>query len=229
MIGASKSAVLDAVTSAALILAAVVVIWPRIFRAPGSNRPAMALPAMPVDLGGRQLLGSIGAETVLIEFADAECPFCLAFARDTMPSISARYVETGTLAIAFVHLPLAIHPYALRAAQAAECANDQGLFWAFQALAFRLSPGQLGEASLSDSAAQLSLDRPVFESCMKASASPRIAEDKRLSDGLGIRSTPTFLVGNRLSGNRVKVSHVIDGAKPTNEFLQVLDAATKRR
>jgi Thioredoxin len=42
-------------------------------------------------------LGSPKARAVLTEFADLQCPYCAAYARDVLPTVVERYVRTGRL------------------------------------------------------------------------------------------------------------------------------------
>jgi protein-disulfide isomerase len=70
-------------------------------------------------------------------FSDFECPFCGRFAKDTLPTIRTEYVDNGQFQLAFRHLPLTtLHPRALPAAVAAECAAAEGVFWVYHDLLF---------------------------------------------------------------------------------------------
>src|SRR5687768_9487903 len=102
-----------------------------------SNLLRAALPPSPVielkcvRLSQRGAVrGSVTAKLILVEFTDFECPFCGRHASTVYRELQRRYVDTGELQYVFRHLPLEqIHPSARRAAEAAECAGDQGKFW----------------------------------------------------------------------------------------------------
>ena len=72
-----------------------------------------------------------GSGTVtLLEYSDFQCPFC-ARAKPTVDQIMQEY--QGKVLLVYKHFPLKqIHPLAQKAAEAAECARDQGKFWEMQ-------------------------------------------------------------------------------------------------
>jgi protein-disulfide isomerase len=49
-------------------------------------------------------LGSPNAPVTLVEFADLQCPYCAAFARDALPAIVDDYVRTGRVRMVFAGL-----------------------------------------------------------------------------------------------------------------------------
>src|SRR5882672_4204376 len=77
-----------------------------------------------------QIGGNNKAPVVLIEFADYQCPYCLQFAAETMKQIERDYLDTGRIGFVFRDFPIeSSHPYALKAAVAAQCAGAQGRLW----------------------------------------------------------------------------------------------------
>jgi len=74
-------------------------------------------------------LGEADAPVVLIEFSDYQCLYCRNFWRDTLPMIKSEYINTGKVRFVYRDLPLSVHPAAIPAAQATECAEEQGMFW----------------------------------------------------------------------------------------------------
>src|SRR3954464_14151903 len=88
--------------------------------------PARA-PSPSISIQGAPALGSATARVVVVEFSDFQCPYCGKFARETFETIQERYIAPGTIRYVFRHFPLdEAHPKAFRAAEAAECANQQG-------------------------------------------------------------------------------------------------------
>ena len=82
-----------------------------------------------VDLGNGSSVGPKDAKITLVEFSDFQCPFC-ARAYPTINQLMKDY--DGKVQLVFKHFPLiSIHPRAQKAAEAAECAKDQGKFWEF--------------------------------------------------------------------------------------------------
>src|ERR1043165_8869724 len=73
--------------------------------------------------------GQQQARTVIIEFADFGCGYCAKFAVETFPRLDSTYVATGRAKWKFVPSVTANSRNGREAAEAAECASDQGAFW----------------------------------------------------------------------------------------------------
>lgn len=83
--------------------------------------------AVDVAVGNSPSMGKDDAKVTIVEFSDFECPFC-ARAYGTVKQIKDAY--PNDVKIVYKHLPLTnIHPNAEKAAEASECAQDQGKFW----------------------------------------------------------------------------------------------------
>jgi protein-disulfide isomerase len=115
---------------------------------------------------------------------------------------------------AFRHFPLeGVHPHALRAAEAAECAGGQGKFWPMHDLLFE-NQLHLKQPHLVDYAQRLGLDMPRFTAEMDDEIYlQRIREHQRNGDASGVRGTPTFFVNGRL----VEVSYGLHALLDTVE------------
>src|SRR5262249_47113271 len=141
-------------------------------------------------------------------------------ARESSPAIQKEFVDAGKVVYVFRHLPLqTIHPFAVKAAQAAECAGMQNQFWAMHDVLFQ-DQRSLEPPRLRVYAEQLRLDLPKFDDCVDAPPDilgPDLAEARRI----GITSTPTFLIGAIQPDRTVEVVSRINGAQP----LEVLRAA----
>jgi len=72
------------------------------------------------------LKGPKDAQIKLVEFTDFECPFC-SRAFPAIEGVLKKY--EGKISIEYKSFPLAFHPYAQKAAEAALCAGEQGKFW----------------------------------------------------------------------------------------------------
>ena len=75
------------------------------------------------------VLGDANAKVTVIEFTDFQCPFCGRHFEQTFGQIKENYVDSGKVKYVLRDFPLSFHPHAEEAAEAAECANDQGKFW----------------------------------------------------------------------------------------------------
>jgi len=82
-----------------------------------------------IAVGSASTQGHVGAPVTIIEFSDFQCPFC-SRVHPTVKKVIADYGDKVLLA--FKHFPLvSIHQRAEKAAEAVECAKDQGKFWEF--------------------------------------------------------------------------------------------------
>jgi protein-disulfide isomerase len=114
--------------------------------------------AVPVS-GADHRLGPMGAELTIVEYGDFECPVCKQ-AAPVLKHLIRRFPQR--VALVFRHYPLkAIHPHALRAAEAAECAGAQGRFWQMHELLFA-NQGRLSTRYLLMYAERLQLDLGRF-------------------------------------------------------------------
>jgi protein-disulfide isomerase len=192
--------------------------------APRVSRP---LPKQPIDLTGVAVKGQATARVVLIQYSDFECPYCSRFARETLPVILHDYVDTGKLQVAFWHLPMEqLHPLALQAAQASECAADQGRFWSMHDVFFE-DPRRLAEGLSQTGIIRAGLQPDQFASCLAQQDPGNIRARAAAARELQISATPTFLIGFKAGGQRVQAVYRIDGARPIADFRKVLDRATR--
>ncbi len=222
---------LDTLGTVAFIVVCGVMAWSLIadrgpvrpVAVPPTRPAAPPLPTEPVSLEGAQLRGRADAQVAVIEFSDFQCPYCGAFARDTLPVLEQRYVDRGQVLLAFRHLPLSMHPFAQKAAEAAECAGGQQQFWPMHDALF-LDQRQLDVASLRARAKRLGLDAKAFTTCLAGARAAKVSADAALARKLGVTGTPTFFLGTRQADGRVKLAERLSGALPAADFSKAIDA-----
>ena len=136
--------------------------------------------------------GLPGAEVELVEYGDYQCPHCKA-AFPVVKLIQNRFGDR--LCFAFRHFPLfQMHPHAMGAAEAAECAGAQGRFWRMHDLLFENSP-RLEAPNLIGFAAELGLDRQHFRNDFaKHRFRPRVRHDIESGIRSGVQGTPAFFI-----------------------------------
>jgi|TARA_B100001971_G_scaffold203573_1_gene218640 protein-disulfide isomerase len=146
--------------------------------------------------------GNFESPVTIIEFSDFQCPFCQSF-HPTLQKILAEF--PNQVRWVYRHFPLdQIHPQARPAAEASECAAEQGKFWEFADGLFE-NQSRLGESFYKELASQLGLNSNQFESCI----SSRKYKDKVESDyqegiKIGVRGTPgSFINGEPVPGGAV--------------------------
>ena len=140
--------------------------------------------------------GNPQAAVTVVEFGDIQCPACKR-AEEAARAMRGKYGDR--VRFVFRHLPLpSLHPYAMKAAEAAECGGAQGKFW--EALErFYAGQDDLGDESMVRYASEIGLDTGKFRQCLASGAMAervqRDAEDARM---LGLRATPTFFIGQQV-------------------------------
>ena len=135
--------------------------------------------------------GPMDAPVTIIEFSDFQCPFCKQFQQ-----VVTRLLEAYPTQVRLVYrdFPLPSHPNAFQAAEAAECAKEQGKFWEYHDLLFENNT-ELDKESLKLYATQLGLESGGFDNCLELGRySSEVRMDRQ--DGLvaGVESTPTVFV-----------------------------------
>ena len=160
--------------------------------------------------GAGHRIGSLNARVTVIEFFDYQCPFCKKMdAR--LQSALAKY--SGDLAVVYRHWPLKrIHPFAMAAAVASECAAASGRFERMHALLLNQqdSLGVLSWRELGARAGVQNLD--AYSRCLSdTTASNAIARDTQAAERLGARGTPVLLMNGLRYGGTISEA-VLDSA-----------------
>ena len=162
------------------------------------------------------VLGNAKAAVTLVEFSDFQCPFC---AR-VMPTLKkVREVYGDRVRIVWKDFPLtAIHPQAFKAAEAGQCAREQGKFWEYHDRLFG-NQQALEPESLKQYAADTGLDAAAFNACMDtAKYGDRVQAEMGIGTRLGVSSTPAVFINGRL----------VSGAQPYEVFAAVIDEELER-
>jgi protein-disulfide isomerase len=175
------------------------------------------------------VLGKSDAPVTMVEFTDYQCPFCGRFESTTFPDIKKNFIDTGKMRLIVRDLPLeGLHPFAMKAAQAAHCAGDQGKFWEMHDLLFK-NQNKLDADSLTGYATgDLALNADIFKKCMADGKHLKeIGAESRYAQSLGITGTPTFIVG-KTAGDSVEGRMVV-GALPYENFAAAINAALEKK
>jgi len=182
---------------------------------------------MKISADNDPVIGNLDAPITIIEFSDFQCPFCARFYSQTLPLIYEEYIDQGKVKLVFRDFPIqSIHPNAVPAAVASECANEQGKFKEMHDILFD-NQNQWNNQETVDAlslfsqyATEIQLEQETFDSCL---TSGKYIEEiqKDLNDGqnYGVTGTPGFFVGND------QIGYVqIKGAQPFDIFKKVIDA-----
>lgn len=154
-------------------------------------------------------LGPADAPIVMVEFSDFRCPYCGRFYADTLQPLLERY--EGQIRLVYRDFPVV---GGALAAEAAECADDQGAFWDYHDTLFT-NQSDLSETALISYAGQLDLDVETFTACLQGHVhQEEIQNDFLDGRSYNVTGTPTFFInGRRLIGARplVVFQEMIDG------------------
>jgi protein-disulfide isomerase len=147
------------------------------------------------------VLGSTSAPVVITAWEDFQCPICKAANSSVMRVIEEQYVATGKAQVVFRQFPF-LGPESQAAAEASQCAADQGAFWDYHDALFTAqgaeNSGVFTATKLKDIAAGLNLDVATFGSCIDSGAhSEGVAAEKAQGVALGVKGTPTFFVNGQ--------------------------------
>jgi len=173
-----------------------------------------------LNLEGFVMLGSKEAPLTIVEFTDYQCPFCQRFHTTSFGDLKKNYIDTGKVRFYSRDLPLDFHPNAMRAAEAARCANEQGQFWKLRDV-MGANPNKLDMDSLLADAADLKMDVNAFRACVESEKYKNAVQtDVMEAMKIGANGTPTFVIG-KSTPNGVDGELVV-GAEPYPMFDQKL-------
>jgi protein-disulfide isomerase len=212
---------LDVLATAAIVAASMTFIW---------TVRGGAVPSAPVASAGEKEIGEMVADidttatpttlrtgqakVAFIEFSDFQCPYCAQYAKEVYPQLESEFVRPGLVSYVFRHFPLSNHANAFSASEAAECAARQG-----QYLAMRTSLFANGDAltppRVLEYAGAIGLNRDALQKCLADGiARPQVKADIAEGERLGVKSTPTFFVGEVKPDGTITVFRRIRGARP---------------
>lgn len=183
----------------------------------------------PMPVGGGALRGSPEAPVAVLLYSDFQCPYCAQFARDTLPQLIEQYIDTGRVQLRFRHLPLErLHPLALPAAEAAECARRQDRFWEMHDELFSRLSG-MAAVDLLRIGEEIGLGTKAYSACMAAGdAAETVRKEAEVARRLGITGTPTLLLGTIDAQGTFTTLRREGGAIPFSILAGMLEGILRR-
>jgi protein-disulfide isomerase len=164
-----------------------------------------------VPIDGAPWKGARHAKVTIVVYSEFQCPFC-ARVNPTLEKLLHAY-PPGTIKIAFKHFPLAFHPMAGPAAEAAVEAQEQRQFWAFHDRLFE-GQRQLSRESLLSWARELGMDAEKLGHALETGKHrARVAAEHLEGQQHGVSGTPAFFVNGRF----------LSGAQPLEVFQALVD------
>lgn len=174
---------------------------------PAGGSSAAEVDANGIEVGftsdGRPYRGNLEASVVIEEFSDYQCPFCGRFTNQTFPTLAENQVANGEVVFIFHDFPLANHPQAVAAANAARCAGEQGAaaYWAMHDRLFENAgewSNSRANAVFTGYAQELGLDTDSFSTCVESNKyEEAIQADLAYGRSRNVSSTPTFFINEQ--------------------------------
>jgi protein-disulfide isomerase len=125
----------------------------------------------------------------------------------------------GQVRIVFRDYPLPFHDKAPKAAEAGQCAAEQGKFWEMHDHMFA-NQDKLDPADLKAAVAGLGIDAAKFGECLDSGRMAAVVKKHtEAGEEAGVSGTPAFFVNG----------HMMAGALPLEEFKKVIDAELAKK
>ena len=145
--------------------------------------------------------GASDAKVKVIEFIDFQCPACAHGAKFLHEYMAGHQ----GIELQVKYFPLVrTHSHAMQAAVYSECAARQNKFWEFHGLLMsqqaQWSPLINAETIFGNIAREAGLDAARLSECVKSDAAAQVVkDDQSLGQSLGVQSTPTYFVNNKMA------------------------------
>jgi protein-disulfide isomerase len=182
---------------------------------PGDDGPTVG-DIVPIG-DGDHAVGPADAGVQLIVYTDFECPYCSRF----HPSLEKALAEfDGQVRATIRHFPLSFHNNARPAANAAECAAEQGKYWEYAHELFA-NQGALSTDTYKALASDLGLKTGQFNDCLESGKyDDKVSADQNSGMESGVRGTPGTLIVPK-SGE----AQLVPGAVPYEQFKLMIESA----
>ena len=221
---------LDIVASLSVIVASAVVVWAQA----GKGLPR-ASSSSGTDISNKQVelvvpaadKAYVAGQTVIVEFADFQCPYSGRYAREIFGDVKKVLVDSGKVRYAVMDFPLeGLHPAAFGASEAARCADASHRFWDMREELFKHQE-DLSTEALGRYAEAIGLDRKGFQSCMQDPSTARSVRNE-MDQGrrAGITATPSFIIGRVERDGNVRGLRMVAGAVPYTTIRAAVESIT---
>lgn len=194
-----------------LIGALIVLLQPaKPAAAPTNTTGAAATNPAPMDAA--PTLGPVTAPITIVEYADFGCPACWEWYKlGILDQLRAKYGDQ----IRFVwrDFPV-ITLLSPKAAEAGQCAHEQGKFWEFHDLVYERD-GAIEASNLKAYAAEIGLNLDQFSECVTSRRyRDRVNAEQQESFDRGLKGAPAFFVNGQLVIGPQRLATFVDLIDP---------------
>jgi protein-disulfide isomerase len=175
---------------------------------------------MSFNNAGAPTLGKSGARVQVVEFSDFQCPFCRQFA----PNLRLIEKQFGDqVEVIYRQYPIpSLHPFAIKAAEASLCAQEQGKFWELHDMMFA-EQDRIAVSDLKSKARRLGMNGGKFDSCLDTGKyTEQVQRDMAEGVKSGVNGTPAIFVnGIEVPGGAVPLETI------TNAIQKEIDRSAQ--
>lgn len=207
----------------AIVVVAVAVTGWLIYQNTRPIGEIVSVTATPPPNSDGSAIGSPDAQVTVTVFEDFQCPVCKRLHDTIAPQLLAEYVYTGKIRYDYKHLIVISQAggESWQAAEASECAGEQGWFWPFHDILFANQTGEnIGDFTdrrLKAMAGRLGLDQGKFDSCLDSNKfDSTVSGDVAAAKQLGLNSTPVTVIPG--------IQPII-GVEPYETYKRAIDLA----
>ncbi len=152
----------------------------------------------PLELMADNIDGPIDAPVRIVEFGDFGCPSCRAWHNSGIKE-ALRSEFGDRVSFTFRHFPV-ITLQSPKAAEAGQCASEQGQFWTFHDFIYEQTPiNALSVEQLKGYASSIDLEPDQFSQCLDSGKyKSYVARDQQAAFSAGAAGTPTFFINGRV-------------------------------
>jgi protein-disulfide isomerase len=168
------------------------------------DAPASVAGSVDIPINER-VKGIASAPVTIVEYADLQCPVCARFSQTIEPQIEGAFIGPGVARLEFRHFAF-LGQESLRAAEACECAAEQGAFFPYRDALYAAQMGEnlgaFSDDALRRIATEIGLDSRAFDDALTSGRHANTVKQQTTEGrAVGVKATPTFIInGARLEG-----------------------------
>ncbi len=190
--------------------------------------PSQSADISKVDTKGEPFIGNQDAPVTMAYWFDYQCPYCKKFETDTLPELKKKYIDTGKLKVVFKDFQF-LGPDSQTAGAAAEAVWElyPSKFFDWQTAIFNAQGTENSGYDSKDNIIKLTktisgIDADKVSNLMdqkKSDIQTELDGDKTEGEGMGVESTPAFIIGKQL----------INGAESASTFEKAIDSELNKK
>ena len=199
-----KRLLISAVVFILVIIIAVIAMWHITLKS--------GITANPAPMDAAPAVGPKNAPVTIVEYADLGCPACLYWYKlGVLNQLQAKYGDQMRFVWRDYPVITLLSP---AAAEAGQCANDQGKFWEFHDAVYD-HEGKIQASDLEVYASAIGLNMSQFNECVSSRRyRDRVNAEMQEAFNYGYNGAPFFIVNDQV---------IIHGMQALSVFSNVID------